>query len=149
MRKPSTWVQGTALAGVALALAGCGASGAGDGADQGGGTGAPSAGSASSGGSDYRDGTYSATGSYDTPGGTQSIEVQATLAGGTVTALTVTPQATDQTAQRYQQQFASGVADQVVGKTLDEADVQIVSGSSLTHTGFEAALEQIREESRG
>lgn len=91
-------------------------------------------------------GTYSASGSYSSPGGQQSIEVELTLEDGTITAVTVTPGASDSQALRYQQDFAENVSAEVVGKTLDEADVTTVASSSLTGAGFNSALEEIREQ---
>ncbi len=96
---------------------------------------------------DYADGTYEAEGSYTNPGGQSSVAVSLTLEDGTVTAVEVTPEASG-TSLQYQQKFASGIADEVVGKALDEVSVSKVSGSSLTSGGFNAALEQIKSEAQ-
>ncbi|MGO3797608.1 MAG: hypothetical protein ACTJGR_10890 [Pauljensenia sp.] len=103
-------------------------------------------GSTTDSGSTGASGTYSASGSYSSPGGQQSIEVELTLEDGTITAVTVTPGASDSQALRYQQDFAENVSAEVVGKTLDEADVTTVASSSLTGAGFNSALEEIREQ---
>lgn len=95
-------------------------------------------------GTDYADGTYTAEGSYSSPGGQQTIGVELTVADGAVSAVTVTPHATDGNAQRFQQEFASGIADEVVGRDLADLQVDKVSGSSLTGGGFNAALDEIR-----
>ncbi len=92
----------------------------------------------------FPDGTYTAKGSYESPAGNETIEVSLTVADGTVTDVTVTPMADDPTAVKFETQFASGIADEVVGKPLDGLSVDKVSGSSLTGTGFNAALDQIR-----
>lgn len=105
----------------------------------------PSVDSGATGGS-YADGTYSATGDYQSPGGQEEIEVDLTLEGGSVAAVTVTPQATGGQAAQYQEQFASGIADEVVGKSIDELDVSRVAGSSLTSGGFNAAVDQIKSD---
>jgi uncharacterized protein with FMN-binding domain len=89
------------------------------------------------------DGTYTATGGYRSPAGPEKVEVTVTLADGVVTAVEVTPLATDPTSTSFQTRFASGVADQVVGKALADVQVDKVSGSSLTSGGFMAAIEQI------
>lgn len=99
---------------------------------------------AGSGSGEYADGDYSAEGSYDTPGGTESISVDLTVEGGTVTAVTVTPEASGGNAARFQDEFASGIADEVVGQDLSDLAVDKVSGSSLTGNGFNAALDEIR-----
>ncbi|WP_419702877.1 hypothetical protein [Promicromonospora sp. NFX87] len=96
--------------------------------------------------STYVDGTYSAEGSYVSPAGTETVGVELTIADGVVTAVTVTPEATDGTSAQYQEQFAAGIADEVVGVALDELDVDKVAGSSLTSGGFEAAVAQIAEQ---
>ncbi len=93
---------------------------------------------------EYADGTYTAEGSYDTPGGEESISVEVTVADGVVTDVTVTPEASGGNAARFQDEFASGIADEVVGADLSDLAVDKVSGSSLTGNGFNAALEEIR-----
>jgi major membrane immunogen (membrane-anchored lipoprotein) len=92
----------------------------------------------------YTDGTYTAEGSYDTPGGEESISVEVTVADDVVTDVTVTPEASGGNAARFQDEFASGIADEVVGTELSGLRVDKVSGSSLTGDGFNAALDQIR-----
>jgi uncharacterized protein with FMN-binding domain len=94
----------------------------------------------------YADGTYSADGSYNAPSGNESITVEVTLAGDEITAITVTPHATDPTAKGHQAEFVSGIADQTVGKDIDTLDVTRVSGSSLTSGGFKVAIEAIKEQ---
>ncbi|HEY0188454.1 MAG TPA: hypothetical protein VGC67_13270 [Cellulomonas sp.] len=96
--------------------------------------------------STYTDGTYTAEGSYSSPGGTESIEVELTVTDDVVTAVTVTPEATSSNASRYQEDFASAIADEVVGQELATLSVSKVSGSSLTGDGFNAALDQIRSD---
>lgn len=91
----------------------------------------------------YADGTYAATGSYESPAGPETVGVSVTLADGVVTAVEVTPEATNPASQKFQNQFASGVADVVVGKPIEGLTVDAVSGSSLTPEGFNAALAEI------
>ncbi|WP_229054411.1 FMN-binding protein [Aeromicrobium sp. Leaf350] len=95
----------------------------------------------------YTVGDYSAEGSYQTPGGTQSVEVELSLeADGTITAVTVTPQADGGNSEQFQTKFAGGIADEVVGTKIDDLDVSKVSGSSLTSGGFNAAVDEIKAE---
>lgn len=94
----------------------------------------------------YKDGTYSASGRYNTPGGTEEVTVNVTLAGGTVTASSVEGKATDQTAKEYQDEFIAGYQSQVNGKSVAEINLSRVSGSSLTSRGFNDALSQIRQQ---
>lgn len=95
---------------------------------------------------EYADGTYTATGSYVSPGGQESVEVEITLDADVITAVTVTPQASNPNSQRYQGEFADGIADVVVGQQVDQIAVDRVAGSSLTSGGFNEALEQILAE---
>ncbi len=97
-----------------------------------------------SGGSTYADGTYDAKGNYISPNGKEEIDVSVTLAGDVITAVTVTPEATNPTAVQYQTQFADGIAAVVVGKKIDEIDVSRVAGSSLTSGGFNQAIDAIK-----
>ncbi|KQX74543.1 MULTISPECIES: FMN-binding protein [Aeromicrobium] len=94
----------------------------------------------------YADGTYEAEGSYSNPGGESTVKVELTLSDGTISDVTVTPEASNGTSKQYQTQFAGGIADQVVGKSLDDLDVSKVAGSSLTATGFNDAIDQIKAE---
>lgn len=100
----------------------------------------------SSGGSTYADGTYEAKGNYQSPNGKEEVDVSVTLAGDTITAVTVTPEASNPTALSYQKQFADGIAAVVVGKDIDEIDVSRVAGSSLTSGGFNQAIETIKSD---
>jgi len=92
---------------------------------------------------DYADGNYVAEGGYQSPNGSETIEVSLTLAGGVVTAVEVTPQGSG-TSQRYQGQFAGGVGAETIGKPIDEIDVARIAGSSLTSGGFREALATIK-----
>jgi len=92
---------------------------------------------------EYADGTYTATGSYESPAGPETVGVSITLEDGMVMGVEVTPEATNPASQKFQTQFASGVADVVMGKPIEGLTVDTVSGSSLTPEGFNAALVEI------
>jgi uncharacterized protein with FMN-binding domain len=94
----------------------------------------------------YADGDYSAEGSYISPAGEESVKVELTLEDDVVTAVTVTPEADDPQAQGFQEKFAGGIADAIVGKDIDTLDVSRVAGSSLTSGGFNKALASIKAE---
>jgi uncharacterized protein with FMN-binding domain len=94
----------------------------------------------------YADGDYEAEGSYTNPGGESTVKVELTISDGTISDLTVTPEATNGTSKQYQAKFAGGIAAEVVGKSLDDLDVQKVAGSSLTSQGFNDAIESIKGE---
>ena len=110
-------------------------------AGTGSGTASAPAGSAASG---YKDGTYSADGNYRSPNGTETVGVQLTLASGTVSAVEITQHPSNPNTRKFQGEFAGGIADQVVGKSLDEIKVSKVAGSSLTSGGFNQAVEAIK-----
>lgn len=97
----------------------------------------------------YVDGTYQARGTYQSPGGPEAIELTVTFANNVVSEVVVTPTATDSTSQRYQEQFAGGVAAETVGKLIDEISVSRISGSSLTSGGFNEALDSIKADAKG
>lgn len=89
------------------------------------------------------DGTYSGTGSYETPGGRQRIDVTVVLADGVVQSVRVDPAATNTTSRRFQERFASVVVEEVVGRPLTEVAVDRLAGSSSTGAGFMLALDQV------
>jgi uncharacterized protein with FMN-binding domain len=94
--------------------------------------------------STYKDGTYTESADYQAPSGTETVDVTLTLAGGVVTAVTVQGHANDPQAKLHQGQFASGIAGVVVGKNINDLQVDKVGGSSLTSGGFNAAVEEIK-----
>ncbi len=98
--------------------------------------------------STYKDGTYTASGSYSSPGGQESISVKVTLQDGTVTETSATAGATDKDAEEYQEKFINNYQQLVVGKKIDGIRLSRVAGSSLTSTGFNNALEQIKEQAQ-
>jgi uncharacterized protein with FMN-binding domain len=110
----------------------------------------PSAGTSSlaSSGSQYKDGTYSADGTYVSPNGTETVGVELTLADGTVTGVNITQHPSNPNTRKFQGEFAGGIAAQIVGKNIDELNVSKVAGSSLTSGGFNQAVEQIKSEAQ-
>jgi len=55
-------------------------------------------------------------------------------------------EADDPQAKGFQEKFASGIADAIVGKDIDTLDVSRVAGSSLTSGGFNEAVDVIKAE---
>jgi uncharacterized protein with FMN-binding domain len=94
--------------------------------------------------SQYKDGTYQATGSYNSPAGMENVGVSITLKNDTVIASTVTNEAADGESRRYQDSFISGYKPYVTGKNINDIKLGKVSRSSLTGTGFNAALTKIK-----
>lgn len=95
---------------------------------------------------DYENGTFTATGSYSTPGGLESIQLSVTLDDGVISSTSLVQNATDGEARQYQAEFASAYADMIIGKDVDEVSLSRVAGSSLTSNGFNQALEQIKDD---
>jgi len=135
-RSPHRILGLAGIAGIGLVtLAGCATAAEAEGDGSGGGTDTSAS---------YTDGTYTAEGSYISPAGEESVKVELTLDGDIVTAVTVTPEADDPQAKSFQEKFASGIADVVVGKDIDTLNVSRVAGSSLTSGGFAEALKAIK-----
>lgn len=95
----------------------------------------------------YEDGTYTATGSYVSPGGPESIGVTLTIKDDLVSAVSIQKNSTLDKSISFQGLFAAGISAQVVGKSLDEiGGYSSVNGSSLTPDGFDQALSLIKAE---
>ena len=96
----------------------------------------------------YKDGTYTATGSYGSPGGTESIRVSITIQGNVVTDSSVTAGSTGGDSAEYQSLFIRGYKSQVTGKNIGSLNVGKVSGSSLTPIGFNKAVVTIKAQAK-
>lgn len=96
----------------------------------------------------YKDGTYSADGNYVSPNGTETVGVELTLSGGTVSDVNITQHPSNPNTRKFQGEFAGGIKAQIVGKKLDELNVSKVSGSSLTSGGFNEAVAKIKSEAQ-
>jgi uncharacterized protein with FMN-binding domain len=107
-----------------------------------------STGASTSAASGYKDGTYSADGNYVSPNGTETVGVELTLAGGTVSDVNITQHPSNPNTRKFQGEFAGGIKAQIVGKKLDELNVSKVAGSSLTSGGFNQAVEKIKSEAQ-
>ncbi|MBT2531790.1 FMN-binding protein [Arthrobacter sp. ISL-48] len=104
--------------------------------------------SLASSGSGYKDGAYSADGTYVSPNGAETVGVELTLASGTVTDVKITQHPSNPNTRKFQGEFAGGIAAQVVGKSIDQLNVSKVAGSSLTSGGFNQAVEKIKSEAQ-
>ena len=96
----------------------------------------------------YKDGTYSADGTYGTPGGVEGLSVSVTLSGGVVTDAQVVSKANNDVSKNYQNRFSTGYKATVVGKYIDTVSLRSVSGSSLTPKGFMDALANIKVQAK-
>ncbi len=91
----------------------------------------------------FKDGTYTATGDYNSPGGAEQIKVTLTLKDEVVTDATVVSLATRPESKLHQKEFIAGYKTQVIGKKITDISITKVSGSSLSPKGFMDALAKI------
>jgi uncharacterized protein with FMN-binding domain len=98
----------------------------------------------SSAGAEYADGTYTVRGVY---GGAPSyMTITITLDDATITDVTVEPMPdNNDTSRGYQERFAAAVPDEVIGKSLDEAEVGVLAGASGCADGFNDAIAKVRD----
>lgn len=96
----------------------------------------------------YTDGTYTATGSYVSPGGPETIKITLTLKDNVVTDAVAEPQAANPTSKRYQGIFTQNFKSMVVGKDIRTLSLHKVSGSSLTSGGFNEAVDAIKAQAK-
>ena len=94
--------------------------------------------------STYNDGTYSAVGGYNSPGGAETITISLTLKDNAITGTSAKPGATNTEAEEHQADFIAAYEDLVVGKDINQVELSRVAGSSLTTIGFNNAIEQIK-----
>lgn len=99
-------------------------------------------------GKTYADGTFSATGTYSSPGGQESVEVSLTLKDGVVTDATYKGNAGFGRSKQFQEQFGAGYKQMVVGKSIDSLSLDVVNGSSLTPKGFMDAVQKITAQAK-
>lgn len=96
--------------------------------------------------SEYENGTYEATGNYTSPAQEEEVAIVITLEDGVVVDAEFEGKATHETSQKLQGMFAEGYTEEVVGKNIDDINLTVVNGSSLTPKGFMDALEKVKEE---
>ncbi len=96
----------------------------------------------------YKDGTYSATGNYSSPDGAQQIGITLTVSDDTVTSTSAQNKASGRDSSQYQDIFISNYKDSVVGKKINDIELDQVSGSSLTPIGFNDAVSKIQDQAK-
>ena len=92
----------------------------------------------------YTDGTYTESGSYQSPNGPESVDVTVTLADDVITAVEVVGHGDNPDSKHYQGEFIGGIGAVVVGQNIDDIQVSKVAGSSLTSGGFTSAIDAIK-----
>jgi uncharacterized protein with FMN-binding domain len=98
--------------------------------------------------SPYADGTYAATGNYQSPGGAEQIDVSLVIKNGLVTDVTYVGHASMGKSQMFQQKFGQALSQAVVGKSIDTLALGVLNGASLTPKGFNDAVMKIKVEAR-
>lgn len=96
----------------------------------------------------YKNGTYSATGTYVSPAGQEEVEITLTLQGDIVTSAVFVGKATNPGSVKNQALFKAGFEQYVVGKPIDSINLTVVNGSSLTPKGFMDALMKIKAQAK-
>lgn len=97
----------------------------------------------------YKDGSYSADGYYQSPGGTDFIKVTLVLKNDVVSDASITvPASTKPESKYFQDIVASDFKQYVVGKNLDQVNLTKISGSSLTPIGFNDAVAKIKAQAK-
>jgi uncharacterized protein with FMN-binding domain len=111
-------------------------------------TAAAGSGSSKSAAATYKDGSYNASGSYNSPGGLEGLKVSVTLQNDVITATSAQPGANDPDAQQFQDDFIANYKQFVVGKDINTVQLSNVAGSSLTSQGFNDALDRIKSQAK-
>lgn len=96
----------------------------------------------------YSNGTFSAVGLYDSPEGQESINVGITLLDGNITDATFQGNATHGRSKMFQNLFATGFKEQVIGKSISSLTLDVVNGASLTPIGFMDAVKKIQAQAQ-
>jgi uncharacterized protein with FMN-binding domain len=98
----------------------------------------------------YKDGDYTATGDYNSPGGAEQVKVSLTLKNDIITAFNVISLAVRPETKIYQGKFIQGVngSGLVLGKKITDVKLTKVSGSSLTPKGWNDAIAKIEAQAK-
>lgn len=92
----------------------------------------------------YANGTYTKVGSYESPGGSETVTVTVNVKDEMVQSVSVVKGTDNETSERFQGLFIDGIGAEIIGKKLNDVKVGVVNGSSLTGEGFNKAIEEIR-----
>lgn len=90
-----------------------------------------------------KNGQYTATGDYISPGGPENLTATLTLENNIITEAQVTISNDHPESKPYHDMFVNNYKTYVVGKNINEVNLTKVSGSSLTPMGFNDALAKI------
>ncbi len=99
-------------------------------------------------GKQYKNGTYTAEGTYRSPAKMETIKTDIVLEDGVVKSAVFYENSTNEVSQKLQKMFKEGFEKEVVGKNIEEINLGVVNGSSLTPKGFMDALNKIKTEAQ-
>jgi uncharacterized protein with FMN-binding domain len=94
--------------------------------------------------SKYKDGTYTADGDYTYHSGNERVTITIMLKNDVITDTTFAGTPSVPPSGKFMDMFAGGYKQLVVGKNIDEVQLDKVSGSSRTPIGFNDALAKIK-----
>lgn len=95
--------------------------------------------------SQYKDGQYTATQSYNVPhGAVNSLTVTLTLSGGKISAVTTNNDYSDRESQMYVSSFEDSLSASAVGQSLSGYSPSRIGGASLTTEAFYQALSTVK-----
>lgn len=97
---------------------------------------------------EYNDGQYSSQGSYQSPAGEESIDLNITIENGLVTEAVFLGKGENAVSKKWQKVFTDNYRDYVVGKPINEVKIDKVAGSSLTPKGFNDAFNKIKVQAK-
>lgn len=96
----------------------------------------------------YRDGTYTAVGHYRSPAGPEEVGITLVLEDGMISDASAEVKTAVTKSIYFQELFAGGLKEAVVGKSISSVSLDHVSGSSLTPIGFNDAVTQIKAQAK-
>jgi uncharacterized protein with FMN-binding domain len=100
--------------------------------------------------SSYKDGTYTADGSYDADDGDvhEDIDFALEVVDGKVASLELIGEAGHPISKHHQEDFMAAMPAQIIGKDIADLQVETISGASDTTTGFKKALADIQKQAQ-
>ncbi len=96
----------------------------------------------------YKDGSYSATGTYTSPAGPEQIAVTVSIKDDKIISANVISKASNEVSVKLQGMFIGGYKAVVVGKNIDDVVLDKVAGSSLTPKGWNDAVVKIQAQAK-
>ena len=96
----------------------------------------------------YKDGTYTAVGSYTNPASREEVTIDLVIKDDKITSSKFTGSPDNPTTVTMQGKFSAGFQAVVVGKSVDEVNLTAVNGSSLAPRGFMDALNKIKTQAK-